>query len=336
MTDQIVDVNTDNLDDFSNLFHGKAAPAAEVKEETPKVEENTPEDNDPRDDTPANVETPEGNEDDPADPDPDDKPLFVPKKKTVQERINELTAKAKEAERREADAQRRIAELEALAVPKEVKKEEAPAVTVLGEPSPDDLREDGEPRYPLGEYDPRFIKDLIKFENDQRDKARETQAEIDRQAQLREAQEAEFNAQRDALKQDWSNRVVETVKAVPDFVEKVQALESTFTDLDQGYGEYLATTIMEMDNGTDVLYYLSTNLDEAQRIAALGPVKATIALGRIDAKFEKPAESPQPKVSEAPEPAPVNKGHKVSKDVADDTDDLDAFAKKFFNKAGRK
>ena len=90
---------------------------------------------------------------------------------------------------------------------------------------------------------------------------------------------------------------------------------------------------MSMDKGPDVLYYLSSNPDEAKEIVNSGAQKATIALGRIEARFlddETDTKTVKQKVSKAPVPPPKNKGSsatKMSLDATSDNVNLDALAK---------
>jgi hypothetical protein len=97
---------------------------------------------------------------------------------------------------------------------------------------------------------------------------------------------------------------------------------------------------MSMDYGPDVLYHLSTNLEEAKQIVNSGPARATIALGRLEARYalqEDEKKQQKLKVSKAPTPPDrLNKGSMVSKEIPDDTDDLDAFAAKLFSSPRRR
>jgi hypothetical protein len=76
-----------------------------------------------------------------------------------------LTAKAREAERREAELIRRLEQIEARKPEENTKPEPKPLREQLPAeaPNPDALDEDGEPIYPLGEFDPKYIRDLTKF-----------------------------------------------------------------------------------------------------------------------------------------------------------------------------
>src|SRR5690606_13295759 len=82
-----------------------------------------------------------------------------PKKSRFQERIDQLNEKAR-LERERADA------LESRLRALEEKKEptpEAPKETKADDgPKPDDKAEDGSDKYPLGEFDPQYARDLIR------------------------------------------------------------------------------------------------------------------------------------------------------------------------------
>lgn len=327
-----VSVDTDNLDDFTALFSGKATekPVEPVVEETPE-EDVDPLATEPNE--PAEIEEEEELVDvDPTDEDKS-KLQLKPKKKTVQERINELTAKAREAERREADVRRRLDELTAEKAKTVEPEKQAPPAVESAEPNPDAVNADGTPKYPLGEFDPAFLRDTTKFFFDQE---RARIAALDEAAKQEEAHRAEVAAHEQAraeLAQGWEQKLSAVETDLPDIRTKGAALEATLTGVNNDYGEYLASTIMAMDHGPEVLYYLADHLDEAQKIIDSGPVLATIALGRLEAQFGS-KEKPQPvKVSQAPDPAPVlARGSGAVGSVPIDTDDLDAFSDSFFKK----
>jgi hypothetical protein len=331
MTDNtFVAPDTDDLDAFSSLMFGSAKPAEVVEEPTP--------DHDDQDDVLENTheDTADAVDDaDAQDPDLEDQepePAPQPKKKTAQERINELTAKQREAERQvEAERadklalQTRLAELEARAkaeTPKPVENNEGP--------SPTAVNEDGSLKYPLGEFDPTYIADLTVFTIDKVTKEREAEA----------AQAAAQKAAQDhltQLNQGWQNKIAETEKTIPDFRAKGQELVGAFSNIAPDYGEFLAQTIMGLDAGPEVLYHLANHIDEAQAIVSKGPLGAAIALGRLEARFAKSEEQPKPRVSAAPKPAPSTaRGVAVGGEVKGDTDDLDAFSAAFFATRKRK
>lgn len=318
-----VNADTDDLDAFNDLFNAKAA-------EDPVVEtEDAPSDDtiDANNSEPIDTH-PVATEDEPEDTEEDEAPEPQTKKnkKTFQERMDEVTREKYEALRRADALEARLQALEAKPT-LEVKAE--PKDETSG-PTPDDLQEDGTPKYPLGEFDPKFNADLTRF-NYQQIRAEEKAQEA------AEAQKNEMEQTQTLIQQNWAEKLTAVTEEIPDFLEKGQELESTFSDLEPAYGHYLATAIMTMEEGPKVLYYLSNNLEEAQKIVNLGPTQATIALGRLEARFVKETEDGNNratiKVSQAPAPPPsATRGMKGNASIPDDTDDLDAFADKFFKK----
>lgn len=318
-TDTSVDVNTDDLDAFTELFSGKATA---VKDE-PKEEVKTDEDVDTVGEPETGEEAPDKDTEDNPDGDDEskDEPEEKPKKTNrFQERINELTAKAREAERREADLQRKLEEFAAKQSPDPKAAAQTEAAKL---PNPDAKNEDGSDKYPLGEFDPSYIRDLNRViieEERQAIRQREEQ-----EAATRKNQEA-----RNALQEQWVEKLNPAIEQHDDFLEKTIQLESTFDGLDQNYSDYLVQTIKSLDHGPDVLYYFANNLDEARKIVQSGPLGATLALGEINAMFKGQGRK-ETKVSKAPPPPQVTtKGTNVRKVIAGDTDDLDAFSDVFF------
>lgn len=332
MTDsnqQIVAPDTDDLDAFTDLFNGKAREPEPVVDEDSEPEAPEPEveveTDEPEDDTLAPDETDDEVDEPKEDADPDPEPEPKPESRS-QKRIKELVAKNREQERAYAELARKVAELEQAGKPKEPV---APAAVDPKAPTADDLNPDGTEKYPLGEFDPLYIRDLSDYSMERKyNELKEKDAQERAAAEAAEAQAR--------LVHDWSEKLAKAEDKYPDMLEKNEILEDTFVDLDPAYGEYLASTIMSMDYGVDVLYYLANNVDEAKRIASSGPTKATIALGRLEAKFADDAAEKQlkkPKVSQAPTPPPsVNKGSAARTAIPADTDDLDAFEKVFYAK----
>jgi type II secretory pathway pseudopilin PulG len=314
--------DTDDLDAFTSLLDGKAKEL-KVEDDEPQitnVEVDT--DADDEDDTQVNDTTDDEapDEDDDSEENSDDKP----KKKAnrYQERINELTAKAREAERA----------LAALKAAQEQKQAEAPkpALPVVQDtgPDPDAKNEDGSDKYPLGEFDPQYIRDMARHTIDKEWTARKEQ-EAQEAAQRQEA------AAREALQAQWVEKLTPMTEQHEDFIDKTMGLESAFDGLDPAYSDYLVTTIKSLDHGPEVLYYFANNLEEAKRFVQSGPLAATLALGEINAMFKGNTRKAEPKVSKAPPPPQVNKGSKTRTAINPDTDDLDAFSDIFFVKKGR-
>lgn len=327
---------TDDLDAFSSEFFGQksdAPPQASEEEveapEAPAVSD-APEDDDTHDDEVDDTLAPDETEDEEEDEAPVEE-VVKPKRNRAQERIEELNTKYREEQRQRELLEARLAKLEQTNAP-EVKPE-AVVVKNAG-PQPDDLNDDGTDKYSLGEFDPTYIRDLTRHTLQEEREAMKVQE----QATVREQA---LESQKNALQSDWQEKLGPAQERYPDFQEKGQELISSFDGIDQTYGEYLTATIMSLDYGTDVLYYLANHPDEAKTIVASGPTKATVSLGRIEAKFanaEAEKQLARPKISQAPTPpAHVNRGSAPAKvSVSADTDDLDAFSSEFFKKKGRK
>lgn len=341
------DTNVEPINDDLDLFTAQLFGQSEASKnqandsEEDKNEEDRASDAPNEEDTHSGDDTPENEDEDTEDvedsedeasDDVDPEPKPKPKKNRFQERIDELTGKAREAERQKAALEEKIEALLAKLDDKEPTVEKVSPKINSG-PQADDLNEDGTDKYPLGEYDPHYIRDLTRFTLEQERlavKAREQEEDNQRQ----------IDKQRAELQSSWQEKLGPAQERYPDFQERGEELLDTFAGIDQAYGEYLTATLMSMEYGPDVLYYLANNKDEAQKIVNSGPQKATIALGRLEAKFSFANEEKQkarPKVSKAPEPpSHLNKGSAVARpDVSGDTDDLDAFTDMFFKKRRR-
>lgn len=317
---------SDNLDAFEAEFFGQTSTEGAA---TPEADAHSDDDAPQNTDTQEEADTldSETGDDDGDEGEVDDEPTNeAPKKKNrFQERIDEVVGKQREAERRAEEYERRLNEalqrLEQTPAPKPNETAES------GEPTPFDTNEDGTEKYPLGEFDPNYLKDLTKY-------AIASEREAVKQEALREAEQAKLEAERQTLQVEWENKLDPARERYPDFQEKGEALVSSFSGLDPTYGEYLTAQIMDLENGPDVLYYLANNPDEAHKIVSAGARKATVALGRLDAKFsfaEEEKQKARPKVSQAPTPPPTNRGATAARiEIAPDTDDLDAFEKSFF------
>jgi chemotaxis protein histidine kinase CheA len=317
-TEAQIDIS-DDLDAFSNDFFGQKP---EVEDKAPDTTTEAAEQENTEDQTSEDTEAQDEQDEAEAQEEIPDKP----KRKTVQDRIDEVVRQREELKRESAaeiaKLRQELEDFKKSQTQVEVESDEA------NEPQPDALDKDGEPVYALGEFDPLYIRDLTRFTLEQeRTKAQAEQAEAQRVEAAQKEQQA--------LQTQWNTKLEAATQEYPDLVEKSQTLLNGFTDLDQGYAGYLSMVLMSMDKGPEVLYYLASHPDEATAIVNSGAQRATLALGRIEARFlqdEQPAV--KPKVSKAPAPpterARGTNGAFVS--VAPDTDDLDAFASEFFRK----
>jgi hypothetical protein len=214
-------------------------------------------------------------------------------KKSAKERIDELTAEKYEL-RREIETLRR--EFEASKPRQEEKvKEPVKADTPTSAPNPDAVKEDGTPIYELGEFDPLFIRDLTKFTI-----AEETRAAKEVEERLAVQKQAEAAQQEISAK--WNEKLEAAEKEIPEIRENIAQLADVFKDVEPGYGEYLASVIMNSDFGPEIMNHLSQNIGEAQKIVASGPAAATLSIGRLEARFIKADEESRNLKKQYPRP----------------------------------
>lgn len=269
----------------------------------------------------------ESDDEDQEDPEEKPEPKKGKGKKSAQQRINEITRRARESERREAALIQRLEALEARE--RTVSKEEPLAEKLpQGAPDPDAEDANGVRKYPLGELDPQYMIDITKFTVEQEFKTRMEQS-------TREAEAKRIAEEQAALSQQWSEKVAKAEEEIPELREHIEDLVDAFSNLEPAYGEYLATTIMTSENGPSIMEYLSQNIGEAQQIVRSGPAAATLAIGRLDARLSKPVTTrpneveKRKKITSASEPPKVNKGRKGQSTVREDTTDLAAFKRDF-------
>jgi hypothetical protein len=328
-----VDVNTDNLDEFELLLSGKAtaieaeAEAEEVEDEA--VEDDLADDSGATDDEAEPSDETDGSEDEDGEEDEEEIVLKPkPKKQTVQERIDELTAARRQAERESAELRRRLEAVEQKK-PEDKPEVRRPTITIDPDsPTPDDRDANGELLYPLGEFDPSFVADLTKYTIRRENEA--YKEELRQQAKQRDEE-----AQAAKLTDAWEEKLAKSEEELEDLRPTIATLDEEFRDLEPQYGTYLAQTIMSMDYGPEVLYYLANNVSEARKIVAAGPMGATLALGKVEARIQsalsKPAAIP-PRRTQAPKPPVSTRGNIGKTGVAPDTDNLDDFEKLLFKR----
>jgi hypothetical protein len=329
LTDDTVTPVDMDLDTFSKQLFEPENPA-ETDEDQGKEGNKVEESDENVDDADATVEDEDAEKGETPDEDEDledEEPKEEPKpkgKQSAKDRIEGLYATTKAQERELAQLRR---ELEVLKTPKnEVDEKPLRESLPADAPDPDALKEDGSAVYPLGEFDKLYIRDLTKYTLNQ-------ERAMQKEEEAREGQKKMVEAAQAEIKAKWTDNVLEVEKELPDLREKIVELTETFETLDPTYGEFLASSIMDSDYGPQIMYYLSQNIGEAQKIVASGPAAATRALGRLEAKFEKPEAEPKSnkKLTDAPEPVKANtRGRGVTPSVAGDTHNLAAFEREFY------
>lgn len=317
--------NTDDLASFEADFFQKTPVAKEkVKAEEPAEAETPDESDEDEIDDDAIATDADDEADEPDEDESEDEPEPAKKnRKSAKDRIQELNTKLREAERRETETLRRLALVEARESPKPTEEVKAPAPTDAPNP---DAEVDGKPLYPLGEFDPAYIRDLTRFTI----KQEQTAAETFRRE--RETQEASANA-REAARVKWVERLDQAEDEIPDVRDKIATIGDMFTNIDQGYGQYLVDVVQSLEAGPRILAYLADNPKAAREIVSSGPASATLALGRLDAKLSKTeTKAPVAKPTRAPSPPKTTRGTAGRFANSADTDDLDAFERQFFQK----
>jgi len=192
----------------------------------------------------------------------------------VQKRINKITADKYE-EKRRADALQ--ARLEALEAQQPVVTQQSTAEPTLESCDFDDAKHQSA---------------LMDYKLDQR--------MAQQQAQQSQATE---QARVGAINKGFDAQVVKITQTVPDYQEVVANVPTLPNET--------LETVMQMDNGAQVAYYLGKHLDVADEIATASPMNAAMRLGEIRAQLANG--KPKPKPSAAPDPiAPIASGGKIA------------------------
>lgn len=244
-----------------------------------------------------------------------------PKKKSAQERINELTRARREAERRAEAAERENADLKRRTQePPPKKEEETPKKEPVEEVDPDAPDPD---KFQYGELDPRYIKALASHEANKR--FAELRADDERTRQTRELEERQ-----EAAREQFDVMIDRGSKVHEDFYEKVViGAEKGVWPLSVELGELaLASEV-----GNDVLYHLASNPKEADKVFRSSPVEQARYFGRMEAQFSagqtaapgKDTGKPAPKLPKAPAPIDTARGAGGQSNATADTEDFAAF-----------
>lgn len=206
-----------------------------------------------------------------------------PKSNGVQDRINKITAdKHAEIRKREAEA-KRADDLQAKLDELEAKK------PTLKEPTLE------EHDYDTEAYDKANVNYQVQEQvKSELANQKAKQEQLDQQAKIQQSLD-KFNERAIALgKEDFADKA----NAVPQLPEGV------------------ASAIMSLENGAEMVYHLGTNLDKADALANMTPMAAMMELGKISAQMSI---KPEIKTSAAPDPIePVTAGSALSSDIGDE------------------
>ena len=207
----------------------------------------------------------------------------------LERRFSEITKQREEA-RKEAQREREAREaLEARLAALEGKQQPQKAEFVDEKPQPSQFSDAFEYAEALAEYTAdKRIADM------KREEAKAKEAE-----------------QRQKVINQWTSKVEEAKKSLPDFDDIVASSDVVVND-------DIRDAILESDVGPQILYHLAENDEVAKKIAGLSPKQALREIGKLEARFEaKPeVEKPAPIVkSKAPAPITPIRGGKGTPDI---------------------
>lgn len=213
-------------------------------------------------------------------------------KKTAQDRINEVTAARREAER-ERDYWRRLA----------IDGQQSPPQQQRPQPISQDEAPDPD-QFTAGDADPRYLLELAKYEARQ---------EIRREMDARSQQErlttnlTTFNQRVADQFPDGEPESIATLRSMP-------AIRTEVTDV-----------IFSSDKGPLMADYLGRNPSALSRLESLPAHMVGFELAKIEAGLSQPASPSPAKLTNAPSPAPKPRGSGGQFQVAPDTNDFRAF-----------
>lgn len=172
------------------------------------------------------------------------------------------------------------------------RQKEAPPVHESRAPDPSE--------YPGGKFDPDYIEALTEYRvNEALQKHRMTEQQRIEQEKLATRRQ-EIDAKERAF-----------VKLNPDYFDSVAAL-SSILPANRG----MLSAVMESDDPPGVAYYLSKNIEEAEKISKLSATKAAIAIGKIEDKVK---DKPEPKPKTPPPTHIKPSGNAPPNDLAEAT-----------------
>jgi hypothetical protein len=222
-------------------------------------------------------------------------------KKTVQDRINELTRQRREADRRNAELERRLAAIEA------GKPEPKPDA----QPDPDAPPDPSAFEY--GELDVGYIKAVARHE------ARQEHASLRKSEEERQQQAKHVEHQREVATR--MTTLIETGTA------KFDDFEDLVKDPTLPVTPELAMLVLDSDVGADIAYHLAQPKNRAELIAMVqkNPLQLAKEFGKLEVRFAKKTEEKKAPGAPPPVQQPRGSGGKFS--TSEDTDDFAAFEK---------
>jgi len=197
-------------------------------------------------------------------------PEEKPAKGSVDERLSELTAKRREAEKRAADAEKRAADLE--------RERDAAMRPKDSKPRPEDFNDPVKYGEAYGEW-------LADQKVRKKDEADRKDAEEKRQARLTA---------------EWNQRYKKCQKEIEDFDDVIMAEPLSLQP-------WIQQAMFESEVGPQLHYYFSKDRDEAGKVNAMPAPAALRYLGRIEVRIEAENESRGKKSNVEAPPLPIPK-----------------------------
>jgi hypothetical protein len=191
-------------------------------------------------------------------------------KSSVDERISELTAKRRDAEKRAADAEKRAAELE--------RERDIALRPKDSKPRPEDFQDPVKYGEAYGEW-------LADQKVRKKDEADRKEAEEKRQTRLTA---------------DWNQRYKKCQKEIDDFDDVIMAEPLSLQP-------WIQQAMFESEVGPQLHYYFSKDRDEAGKVNAMPAPAALRYLGRIEVRIEAENEARGKKSNVEVPPLPVPK-----------------------------
>lgn len=219
-------------------------------------------------------------------------------KQTAQERIDELTAA-----RREAERDRDFYKEQALRAPTAKPAEAAPDPAPQGDGKPDPTA------YENGVYDPQYVEDLTDWKVGRalagHDQHRRQQEQVRTNVENYESRAKTLypDGKPDGLK------AFELLKEIPTSVYEI---------------------VGASDVGPKIAEHLGANPAEIARLERLSPILQARELTQLESRLTDPVKPTPKTATDAPEPAPTARGAGGRFQVSPDTDDFEAFQKQHF------
>jgi uncharacterized coiled-coil protein SlyX len=176
------------------------------------------------------------------------------------------------------------------------------------------VKEPNPAEYAYGDLDPGFIADLADYKAELKVQALRDEMRATEQQKVAQREAQQIKARAEQAAQVGSERYADFNEVV---IEGAEEGEWPLT-------QPMLQAALESDHTADILYYLATNVAEAEKVSAMGQRQLDRWLGRMEMQFERPAAR---KASKAPPPVSSARGSggRFSADPA--TSDFAAFEK---------